>query len=286
MTTTQLEYFLTIGDTLNFTKAAELLFVSQSGLSRQIAALEKELGVQLFSRGRRGLSFTPAGQIFYSALKPQAEDFKMLIRRVGALRENEPLRVSMGLADLGMIQPKQQALVDMLREPPLNAEISVASHSLDDLVSLLLQDSLDLAFLPKYAAEENAEALSFFELTKNPMCLVYSSPSVQEPVTLASFRNTPIIASLQPHRDALTELCRPYGFVPTFVPLSAADVIVSISIRGYALLTPEWSLLSRGRFNTYVIPDFPPDIDVLAWKKTNLNPAISFIEANRSLIAV
>lgn len=57
----QLEYFVTVAEQLNFSRAAELLYVTQPLLSKQIAELEKQLGVKLFLRNRRSVRLTPAG---------------------------------------------------------------------------------------------------------------------------------------------------------------------------------------------------------------------------------
>ncbi|WP_156761663.1 LysR family transcriptional regulator [Microbacterium karelineae] len=65
----QLEFVLAIAEEGSFTRAAERSFVSQPGLSSSIRSLERELGVPLFERGRRGAQLTPAGARFL----PRAE---------------------------------------------------------------------------------------------------------------------------------------------------------------------------------------------------------------------
>jgi DNA-binding transcriptional LysR family regulator len=60
--------FEAAGRLLSFTKAAEELFLTQSALSRQIAALESALGAPLFLRGHRALALTPVGIVFHRAI--------------------------------------------------------------------------------------------------------------------------------------------------------------------------------------------------------------------------
>lgn len=60
----QLEYFIKTAEVLHFTKAAELCFVTQSGLSQQIKKLEEELGMPLFKRIGKKVQLTEAGYVF------------------------------------------------------------------------------------------------------------------------------------------------------------------------------------------------------------------------------
>lgn len=65
----QLEYFVTVAEQLNFSRAAELLFVTQPLLSKQIAELEKQLGARLLLRNRRSVKLTPAGAVLLREAK-------------------------------------------------------------------------------------------------------------------------------------------------------------------------------------------------------------------------
>ena len=61
-----LRYFKGVAELLNFSRAAERLRVAQPALSRQVHALENELGVKLFVRESGGTQLTDAGRVFYS----------------------------------------------------------------------------------------------------------------------------------------------------------------------------------------------------------------------------
>lgn len=65
----QLEYFICVAELLNFTKAAEKLYISQTAISQQIKSLEDSLNVKLFIRNNRKVSLTPAGEAFYKKSK-------------------------------------------------------------------------------------------------------------------------------------------------------------------------------------------------------------------------
>jgi DNA-binding transcriptional LysR family regulator len=63
-----LRYFVTVAEELHFTRAAERLYVSQPALSKQVRALERQLGVELLRREPQGVTLTEAG----AALLPHA----------------------------------------------------------------------------------------------------------------------------------------------------------------------------------------------------------------------
>ncbi len=65
----QLRYFVAVADTLNFSRASESLYVSQSALSKQIADLEQELGVVLFQRDKRTVELSSAGRLLLGEAK-------------------------------------------------------------------------------------------------------------------------------------------------------------------------------------------------------------------------
>lgn len=65
----QLRYFVAVADTLNFSRAAESMFVSQSALSKQISDLEQELGVLLFRRSKHNVELTEAGILLMDEAK-------------------------------------------------------------------------------------------------------------------------------------------------------------------------------------------------------------------------
>jgi len=78
MTIKQLKYFLTLSDELHFWKTAEKVFISQSSLSRQIKALEDELGISLFERDKRNVKLTDAGVFLKERWSVLLNDFNQI----------------------------------------------------------------------------------------------------------------------------------------------------------------------------------------------------------------
>ena len=81
MTTNQLKYFITAAETLSFTEAGKLHYISQTAITQHIQSLEEQLGVKLFAREKKRVHLTPAGEIFYMEAKAILERSKIAVNR-------------------------------------------------------------------------------------------------------------------------------------------------------------------------------------------------------------
>ena len=81
MTTKQIDYCIELTHTLNFSRGADNMFVSQPTFSYQIRLLEEEVGFTIFERSGKGASLTPAGAQFVSFLTGMREDLKRAIEQ-------------------------------------------------------------------------------------------------------------------------------------------------------------------------------------------------------------
>ena len=86
----QLRYFVAVADTLNFSRASESLYVSQSALSKQVAELEQELGVLLLERDKRSVRLTRAGEL----LLPEAKAILMQSEKIVPLLRHDAEELS------------------------------------------------------------------------------------------------------------------------------------------------------------------------------------------------
>ena len=82
MNTTQLHYFMTLSQTLNYSTAAQQLFITQPTLSRSIMALEDEIGTKLFFRENGNVSLTPAGKLMQEELKPLSARYETMLQHL------------------------------------------------------------------------------------------------------------------------------------------------------------------------------------------------------------
>ncbi len=87
----QLRYFIAVADTLNFSRAAESLYISQSSLSQQIADLEREIGVELFKRSKRSVELTAAGKTMLRLARNLLYSAEKLVPEVRYVAQTETM---------------------------------------------------------------------------------------------------------------------------------------------------------------------------------------------------
>ena len=93
----QIEYFLAAARNMSFSKAAQELFVSQPAISRQILALEQELGCPLFERLNRGIVLTANGEMFYDFFERYRTELSDLKLRAKLSLENKNRVIHLGV---------------------------------------------------------------------------------------------------------------------------------------------------------------------------------------------
>ncbi|MGW7272619.1 LysR family transcriptional regulator [Streptomyces sp. NPDC054864] len=142
-----LRYFVAVAQELHFTRAAERLFVSQPALSKQIRALERQLGAELFARGHRGVRLTSVG----AALLPQAqrvlEHWRSAITAVEHAKAGERATLAVGMSTRpargGLLPAIRSRFGDSLPE----AEIRLRQVSWEDASAGLADGTADVAFI-------------------------------------------------------------------------------------------------------------------------------------------
>ncbi len=175
----QLTYFLAAAQTQNFRKAAELCLVAQSALSRQIAALEDELEVALFTRSKKRVTLTTAGQEFALYVRNAMEQLQEGQQFLSELRAGQR-----GTIYIGCIESLATAFLPTLfaafhqRYP--NIRLKVRVNHTDELITLVEQGEVELGLIldPK----QQSDLLIVKELFRQPLHLLVSA---QHPLALS-----------------------------------------------------------------------------------------------------
>lgn len=168
----QLTYFLAAAQTQNFRKAADLCLVAQSALSRQIAALEDELEVALFTRNKKRVVLTSEGQEFALYVRKAMEQLQEGQQWLTQLQAGQR-----GTIRIGCIESLATALLPALfavfhqRYPQVRLKVRV-NHT-DELITLVEQGEIELGLI--LDPHLQSELLIVKELFRQPLHLLVST---------------------------------------------------------------------------------------------------------------
>ena len=167
-----LRYFVAVAEVLNFTKAAAKLRLAQPALSRQVADLEDELGVDLFQRSSHGVRLTEEGRLFLEESKAVLGRVAESVTKVRALARGE-----FGELQVGYVPPLElhilpRALAAFAKTAP---EVRVVLHDLgtDQICDQLRDGTLHLAVMME-PSEEATAGIEFEAVGRYPFFVAMS----------------------------------------------------------------------------------------------------------------
>ena len=229
----QLEYFVAVAEERNFTRAAQRVHISQSGVSAQIRRLEKELGAELFDRSARSAELTVAGEAALAharaALAAAASVGQAVGEITGLLRGN----LSIGMVIGCTVTPLFDALAGFHRAHP-GVTLSLREDNSDRLLDDVRSGALDLALV---GTGTEPDDLEFLTIVSEP--LVAAVPAGHEldggPVALHDLAAHPVVC-MRPGtglRAVFDRACAARGVEPVIaLQASAAEAIAGLALRG------------------------------------------------------
>jgi DNA-binding transcriptional LysR family regulator len=146
----QIEYFLAVVEEGSFTRAATRVFMVQSSLSASLLTLERELGTDLFIRGRRGAELTDAGRAFLGparAALAEADRARDAVAEVKGL-----LRGSVRIATMPVAMPRSNDLIETIRrfqEEHPAVHVQVVPTDPKSMLYLVTDGQVDFAITPR-----------------------------------------------------------------------------------------------------------------------------------------
>jgi DNA-binding transcriptional LysR family regulator len=164
----QLEHFLAVVEEGSFTRAAGRVYMVQSSLSASLLALERELGTELFIRGRRGAELTDAGRALVPPARAALEQIERARDAVADVQDL--LRGTVRIAVVAT--PRIVDVVDTLhrfQEEHPGVQVQVIPTDAMSMAALVADGQVDFAITPR--ADRTAPALCFEPLMSTPLVL-------------------------------------------------------------------------------------------------------------------
>lgn len=212
----QLEYFLILAETGNYMAAAEALFISQSSLSKQILALEKELGFQLFDRSKRKIAMTPAGTVFLHHAQEINHAYQAM------LVETKPYKTASSLSIIAIPVIAQYGIAAYIaqfqREYP-NIQLVLEEREASAILPALNGHQCDLAFVRDNYLDKDKYAV--LEIARDKMLVVLSNKhrfAARKSLALAELSDENFIMFDKGTvvHELVIDACRNAGFEPRF----------------------------------------------------------------------
>ena len=198
----QMSYFIAVVETNSFFEAGEVCHISQSAISQQIQALERELQVTLLERHGRKFTVTPAGRYFYEQAKKQVQALDSAIREVRRIDSGEYQRLRVGVLNGFSGRIIQKTVQDFTVSHP-HVRLSLTTGTHEELFHPVNDGSLDMvindqwrALSDQYINEElmeqplfallrqedplAAEGRVHFEDVQDRLCILVTSPEQRE----------------------------------------------------------------------------------------------------------
>ncbi|WP_341864138.1 LysR substrate-binding domain-containing protein [Gymnodinialimonas sp. 57CJ19] len=213
----RLTYFVAVAEELHFGRAAARLDIAQPPLSRQIAQLEAELGVQLFDRSRSQIKRTQAGDALLVRARDILERLDRTKREVKRIGEGAAgrLRIAfIGSASYGVLPE----LIRTFRSEYPDVELALSALNNAELKTALIERQIDIAFA-RPALEDDEIRCDLIH--QEPLILAVPAESdlaERDELILAELKRETFV--LYPRRprpsfaDYVLKICKKEGFIP------------------------------------------------------------------------
>ncbi len=279
----ELRYFMTVAKYRNFTKAANELYISQPTLSKKIAKLEKFLGIQLFIRTRRSVQLTEAGNILNAEGKQLLQHIDRVLNMIKSSQNSDIMQLNVAI--LGAIDIKFLPMIKHFTKQYPKIKLSLTSNSVRQMHYLLEEGLADIIITLDFGTFLIPD-IHVKKIYSEGVSLVVPSEhwfvksDEQDFTKLCDEKFVLFSAKESPHSyEQIKRICASWGFVPKGQREveSLSSALFAIAAGGEISILPNHAK----RYATDDVKFLPIDDEtealqiVAAWKKRNINPAIS-----------
>lgn len=286
-----LRYFVAVAEELHFGRAAARLRIAQPPLSRQIRALEGEIGTALFERTRRKVELTRAGQVFLDEVR---RTFGQVERAVGLARRAG--RGESGALSVGFVSVTTHTLLPVIlrafRDRYPGVDLSLREMPPSEQVVALREGRIEVGFLRAPLDEPTlgievvlSERLMAAMPSRHPL-------AAKKRIALRALSREPFVLfprHLGPgFHDQIITLCREAGFSPRVIQEAPQMMtIASLVAVGLGVSIVPASVARMWREGVAFVPfsGKQPTADlVMAWRPDDSSPVLrAFLEVVRGL---
>ncbi|HEY4254043.1 MAG TPA: LysR substrate-binding domain-containing protein [Roseomonas sp.] len=235
-----LRYFVTAAEELHFARAAERLGIAPPTLTVQIQEIERGLAARLFTRNRRAVALTTAGEVFLAEARAVLARFAQAESAGRRAGRGEIGRIEIGYVGSAAYAGVLQAEIGRFRAARPAVEVKAREWPMQDLPALLRDGPVDIGFvrLPMTLPA----GLSRHILVRDEFCVAlpadHAEAAAPGPIRAARLAGEGFIV---PEQDAGTqEVARRGRFTPRVIgaPGSLAAVLTQVSLGAGVSILP------------------------------------------------
>jgi DNA-binding transcriptional LysR family regulator len=268
----QLEYFVAVAEEANFTRAAERVHISQSGISAQVRRLEQQLGAELIDRSARTATLTPAGSAALEharAVIAAASAVQQAVDEVTGLLRG---RLVVAMVTACTVRPLFDALSAFHAAHP-GVELSLLEDGSDRLIELVRSGQADLALTGVAAMPAGLEG--FPVIRERLVAAVPADHPLarRKRVTLADIAAHPVICMPEGTgiRTVFDRGCAARGTRPDIaLQASAPSAVADLAARGLGVAILTASMVDGHALRPLPIVDLDtPALLAVVWRATD-----------------
>ena len=161
------EIFLKVCETGSFSKAAEALNYTQSGISQMMAGFEEELGVQLFARAKKGVTLTDNGRMLMPYIQEMTNQKDKL--RQAAFNINHKIEGKLRIGSFSSVTAMwMPEVIHYFNRNYPQVEVQIFDGNYDEIRDWIIHGQVDCGFLSSIVADN----LKVYPLCEDPLCAV------------------------------------------------------------------------------------------------------------------
>lgn len=276
----QIEYIVKIADESSITRAAEQLYISQSGLNQQLLKLEKELGMPLFHRSKNNLHLTEAGKVYVEYGRKILRLKQEAYNKINDIADNNLGGLSIGLTpERGTtmllhiyeeFHKRFQAIMIAPAEIPVKKQISMLSKNYLDLGFLTLAEADKVSNL-EYIHIKNENLL--LGIPRSHPLAAGANPAYEPyaEIDLSLLRDEKFVLMTKTStmRGIIDPLFAEAGFIPDilFETASNRTLFTMVKNKMGCTLIPETYAKSQQEVAYFLLPSRPQWEFVIAYNK-------------------
>ncbi|WP_271766932.1 LysR family transcriptional regulator [Aquimarina algiphila] len=277
-------YFLAVAEELHFRKAADRLFISQPGLSRQIKQMEEIIGVALFIRNKRKVSLTVAGQYLKKELDYIFNHIDFTIKQTRLIDKGSDGEIRIGFLGSAMQTVIPELLIRANATYP-DIQFSLEEMSNHFQVDAIEKDQLDLGFVRLARVPKDIEMKTVHTDTFSLALPIHHKLDTKTFTSIKQVSDEHFILFSSDYSslyyDKIMSICEDKGFTPKVSHKSVhAQTIFKLVESGLGVAIVPTSLQQGFNFEVKFleIPKISQRAELsIIWKKDNRNPALKRI---------